>query len=109
MKILLLSLRSALAATLFACVTLSSMAVVAQQSEITVEELEAYLRKQKDALKQAISNRDETKAKVRKVQEAMAEQDARREQLHNEVDKLCLKRDAVDAGSYDDCNAQFGN
>ena len=109
MKTLLSNLRSALAATLFVCVTLSSMGVVAQQTEISVEQLEAYIQEQKDALEQAIFNRDQTEAKVREVQEAIAEQDARREQLQNEVDQLCLERDAVDAGSYDDCKAQFGN
>jgi chromosome segregation ATPase len=109
MKTILSSVRSVLAATIFVCVTLSSMGAVAQQTEMSVEQLEAYIKKRKDALEAAISNRDQTNAKVREVQEAMAEQDARREQLQNEVDELCLERDAMEPGSYDDCKAQFGN
>ena len=109
MKTLLSSLRSALAVTLLVCVTLASLGAVAQQTEMSVEQLEAYIQEQKDALEQAIFSRDQTEAKVREVQEAMAEQDARREQLQNEVDELCLEREAIDVGSYDDCKAQFGN
>ncbi|MFT6301141.1 MAG: putative membrane protein affecting hemolysin expression [Granulosicoccus sp.] len=109
MKIIYLTLRSVLVATLFACATFSSGNALAQQKEMNVEELAQYIQEQKAALEEAISNRDETAAKAREVQEALAEQDARREQLENEVDGLCLELDAVDPGSYDDCKAQFSS
>jgi peptidoglycan hydrolase CwlO-like protein len=109
MKILFLGLRSVLAATLLVFVTLSSVTAVAQQKEMTVEELDQYIQEQKEALEEAISNRDLTVAKVREVQEALAEQDARREQLENEVEELCLELDAADPGSYDDCKVQFSS
>lgn len=109
MKIFLRSLRSVLTVTLLVCVTLNVGTAVAQQKEMSVEELDQYIQEQKAALEQAISNRDETAAKALEVQEALAEQDARREQLKNEVDELCLELDATDPGSYDDCKAQFSS
>lgn len=109
MKIFLLNLRSVLAVTLLVCVTLNVGTAVAQQKEMSVEELDQYIQEQKAALEKAISNRDETAAKTLEVQEALAEQDARREQLENEVDELCLELDAADPGTYDDCKAQFSS
>jgi len=109
MKILFLRLRPALAVAMFVSATLSSVAAVAQQKEMSVEELEAYIVEQKEALEDAIANRDETEAKALEVKEALAEQDARREQLEEEVDELCLELDAADPGSYDECKAQFSS
>jgi hypothetical protein len=103
------SLRTALSTALLVGVTLSSMTAVAQQKQMSVEQLEQYILEQKSALEEAIANREATEAKAREVEEALAEQAARREQLEKEVDELCLEHDAVEAGSYDDCKAQFAN
>ncbi|MGK0228777.1 MAG: putative Holliday junction resolvase-like endonuclease [Gammaproteobacteria bacterium] len=109
MKIFILSLRSVLAVTFLVFAALSVGTAAAQQKEMSVEELELYIQEQKAALEQAISNRDETSAKAHKVQEALAKQNARREQLEKEVDELCLELDVADPGSYDDCKAQFSS
>ena len=96
-------------AALLVAVTLSSTVVMAQQEDKTVEELEAYIEEQKALLEKSIANREETKAKAMEVQEALAEQEARREQLEKEVDELCLELEAAEPASYDDCKAQFSN
>lgn len=109
MKTLFLRLRPLLAAALLVCTACAPSAVMSQQKAMSVEELDQYIQEQKAALKEAISNRDETAAKAREVQEALAEQDARRELLEMEVEELCLEHEAVESGSYDDCKAQFSS
>lgn len=109
MKIIMLRTRWISAATLLLAMALCSGTVVAQQKQLSIEELNDYIQEQKAALEEAIANRDETEAKAREVQEALAEQDARREQLENEVDELCLELDVAEPGSYDDCKAQYGS
>ena len=109
MKRLFLGLSPLLATTIFLCVTLSSGVALAQQEDMTVEKLELYIQEQKALLEETINNREETKAKALEVQEALAEQDARREQLEKEVDELCLEMEAAEPGSYDDCKAQFSS
>lgn len=100
---------SMLTAALFVGVTLVSSVAVAQQEDKTVEQLEAYIQEQKALLEKSIANREETNAKAKQVQEALAEQEARREQLEKEVDELCMELEAAEPGSYDDCKAQFSN
>jgi len=83
----------------------SPMTVLAQaeQQEMSVEELEKYIEKQKAALAEVEANRDETESKAREVRDALAEQEARRERVREELEALCKEQDAIDPGSYEDC------
>ncbi len=105
----LLSLRTTLSAIFFVCVVLAPLGASAQQQEMSVEELEAFVEEQKQLLEEAKANREETESRANAVREALAEQEARREQLEKEVTDLC--QELVDAGetTMDECKANFGS
>ena len=78
------------------------------QQELSVEELEAYIAKQKEALEAVRANRDETEKKATEIQEALAEQEARRLEVEAELEALCMEREEIDPGTFDDCIASLG-
>ena len=78
------------------------------QQELSVEELEAYIAKQKEALEAVRANRDETEKKATEIQEALAEQEARRLEVEAELEALCMEREEIDPGTFDECIASLG-
>ena len=82
------------------------IAAQAQQKELSVEELEKYIEEQKAALSEVEANREETEAKARKVRDALAEQDARRARVQEELETLCKEQEEIKPGTYDDCAAK---
>ncbi len=77
--------------------------VAAQQKQMSVEELEAYIAEQKIVLEEAQANRDKTQKKVDKVKEALAEQDARKALVEEELETLCKEQEELKPGTYEDC------
>lgn len=91
------------------CLGWSPVSVLAQQKELTVEELEEYIEQQKAELEEVRANRDQTEAKVQAVRDALAEQEARRKSVEEELQTLCSEREVIEPGTYDDCIAQTDN
>ena len=77
----------------------------AQQKQLSVEELEAYIAEQKTVLEEAQANRDKTQKKVDEVKEALAEQDARKALVEDELETLCKEQEALKPGTYEDCKS----
>ncbi len=77
----------------------------AQQKQLSVEELEAYIAEQKIVLEEALANRDKTQKKVDKVKESLAEQDARKARVENELEALCKEQEKLKPGTYEDCKS----
>ena len=77
----------------------------AQQKQLSVEELEAYIAEQKTVLKKAQANRDKTKKKADEVKEALAEQDARKARVEDELETLCKEQEELKPGTYEDCKS----
>jgi len=86
--------------------SLSVSTAVAQQKEMTVEELEKFIEEKKKALEQVVENRELTKAKADQVREALAKQEEQQRALEAEFEALCQEREAVEAGSFDKCMAE---
>jgi len=70
---------------------------------MTLEELEAFVEAQKEALDKVRSSRDVTAEKEEKAREAKVEEDARRAEAKAEVEKLCEELEALESGSLDEC------
>ena len=102
-------LRTITLAVLLATGSAFPVAVQAQQKELSVEELEKYIEEQKAELAEVEANRDETEAKARKVRDAMAEQDARKARVQEELNALCKEQEEINPGSYDDCAVDVGS
>ncbi len=83
-----------------------SSAAMAQQQELSVEELEKYIAEQKELLEEVLANRDETADKVEQVREALAEQEARKALVEDELETLCQEQEELKPGSYDECRSQ---
>ncbi len=79
--------------------------VAAQQKQLSVDELEAYIAEQKIVLEEAQANRDKTQEKVDKVKEALAEQDARKALVEEELEALCKEQEELKPGTYEDCKS----
>ena len=77
----------------------------AQQKQLSVEELEAYIAEQKIVLEEAQANRDKTQKKVDKVMEALVEQDARKARVEEELEALCKEQEELKPGTYEDCKS----
>ena len=101
--------RTLTTAAFFLGISLACVGAHAQSEDMSIEELEQFVVEQKDLLDEAKLNRDETEAQAAEVREALAEQEARREQLEKEVDELCAELDKAEPGTYDDCKAKFSN
>ncbi len=72
-------------------------------SQMTAEELAAYIKVQQiqlDAVKQA---RDEQKAKHAEVQEALTERQAELNEIVTELSELCSERQALDPDDSEPC------
>lgn len=78
----------------------------AQQQQLSVDELEAYIVEQKSVLEAAQANRDKTKDKVEQVKAALAEQDARKARVEEELETLCKQQEELKPGTYGDCKSQ---
>jgi predicted phage gp36 major capsid-like protein len=78
---------------------------IAQQKQLSVEELEAYIAEQKVVLEEARANRDKTQQKVEKVREALDEQDARKLRVEEELETLCKEQEELNPGSYNNCKS----
>lgn len=83
--------------------------VNAQQKQLSVEELEAYIAEQKVVLEKAQANRDKTQKKVDEVKAALAEQDARKARVEKELEALCKEQEALEPGTYEDCKSHSDN
>lgn len=92
-----------------ACLVWSPASVLAQQKELTVEELEKYIEQQKAELEEVLANREQTEAKAQAVRDALAEQEARQLSVEEELEKLCNEREVLEPGTYDECMAQSNN
>ncbi len=77
----------------------------AQQKQLSVEELEAYIAEQKTVLEEAQTNRDKTQKKADEVKEALAEQDARKALVVDELETLCKEQEELKPGTYEDCKS----
>lgn len=95
--------------TLLLALLLSLSGGVAAQQQLSVEELEKYIAEQKEVLEEVRANRDETKRKADEVREALAEQEARKALVEDELDTLCKEQEALKPGSYDACRIQQGS
>ena len=98
--------RKVLASVLLALSLIIPVMAAAQQKQMSVEELEAYIAEQKIVLEEAQANRDKTQKKVDKVMEALAEQDARKALVEEELEALCKEQEELKPGTYEDCKAQ---
>ena len=83
----------------------------AQQSDggqsMTLEQLEAYIAEQKQALERAEENRRITREKEERVLEELARREARRQELEQELEALCEERAAVaGAAMPEGCEAE---
>lgn len=87
---------------------LSGGAAMAQQ-EMTPEDLEVYIEKQKAALERVKKNRELTEEKARKAREALAEQEQKRAEIEALLEELCQEREAVEAGTYEACLGEYKN
>ena len=97
--------RSVLASVLLALSLSVPALATAQQKQLSVEELEAYIAEQKIVLQEAQANRDKTQKKVDKVKEALAEQDARKALVEEELESLCKEQEELKPGTYEDCKS----
>ncbi|NND89675.1 MAG: hypothetical protein HKN42_02340 [Granulosicoccus sp.] len=77
--------------------------VLAQQKQLSMEELEQYIAQQKEALEAVRANRDETRQKAEAVSAALAEQEARKAQVEKDLETLCRQQDELRPGTYDEC------
>lgn len=102
-------LRTITLAVLLATGSVFPVAVQAQQKELSVEELEKYIEEQKAELAKVEANREETEAKAREVRDAIAEQDARKARVQEELNALCKEQEEITPGTYDECAAEAGN
>ena len=96
-------MRNVLASALLALSLSVSVMAAAQQKQMSVEELEAYIAEQKIVLEEAQANRDKTQKKVEQVKEALAEQDARKVLVEEELETLCKEQEELKPGTYKDC------
>ncbi|ASJ72467.1 hypothetical protein [Granulosicoccus antarcticus] len=81
----------------------------AQQKELSIDELEAYIAEQKVVLGEARANREKTQEKVDEVRDAISEQDARKALVEEELETLCSEQEALKPGTYEDCKAGSNN
>jgi cell division protein FtsB len=85
---------------------LSVPGLAAAQQKLSVEELESYIAEQKAALEAVRANRDETERKAQEIRDALAEQEARRALVEEELETLCKEQEALKPGSYETCTSQ---
>lgn len=78
----------------------------AQQKELSVDELEQYIAEQKQALEEVRANREASEKKASEVQEALDEQEARRQRVEDEMKALCTEQEALKPDSFDECMQQ---
>lgn len=78
-------------------------------TEMTLEQLEAYIAEQKAALETVIENRDLTAEKAESVNEALAAAEAREAEVQAELEALCEEREEIEAGSKGDCLVANGS
>ena len=83
----------------------TSVPGLAQQKQLSVEELEQYISEQKAAFDAVRENRDATEKKAQAVRDALAEQSARREKVEAELNALCEEQEKLQSGSYEQCLA----
>ncbi len=72
-------------------------------TEMSLEELEAYIAKQKAALDTVIENRELTARKAESVTEALEKAQAREAEVQAELETLCEQREQLEAGSLEGC------
>lgn len=84
-------------------------AASAQQTQLSVDELEKYIAQQKEALEKVRANRDETAEKAEQVRAELAEQEARKALVEEELDTLCTEQEELKAGSYEECRSLHSN
>lgn len=77
----------------------------AQQKQLSVEELETYIAEQKIVLDEVLDNRDKTQKKVDKVKQALAEQEARKALVEEELETLCKEQEELKPGTYEECKS----
>lgn len=78
------------------------------QEGLTVEELEAYIAEQKEALETVKENRELTQNKIDEVQKSLDVAAAREEAVKAELEALCDEREQLEAGSGATCREQNG-
>ncbi len=109
MKILERRSGSLVSAMLLALSLCLSGAAWAQPEELSVDELEKYIAEQKELLEEVLANRDATAEKAEQVRQALAEQEARKTLVEEELETLCQEQEELQAGSYEECRRQHGN
>ncbi len=82
---------------------------MAQQKQLSVEELEKYISEQKELLEEVRANRDETAEKAEQVRDALAEQEAHKALVEEELNTLCQEQEELKPGSYEECRSQHSN
>jgi len=78
-------------------------AIEGATQNMTLEELEAFVEAQKEALDKVRSSRDVTADKTEKAREALSEEEERRAEAKAEVEKLCEELETLEPGSLDEC------
>lgn len=75
-----------------------SAAVVAQTdtSEMSVEQLEAFIKEQQEALEAAISERDRNMQAKKEVEDQLAEQKIKQKEIEEELKTLCEEKAELD-------------
>jgi len=76
---------------------------LAQDQEMSVKELEAYIAEQRAALEQVIENRDATEKQAMDIKKAGDEQRERQAKLEEEIRALCEEQEEVEPGTLDEC------
>ena len=105
MKCIVHPARIVLSSVLLALSLSVPVLAAAQQKQLSVEKLEAYIAEQKIVLEEAQANRDKTQKKIDKVKEALAEQDARKARVEDELEALCKEQEELKPGTYEDCKS----
>lgn len=85
------------------CVVLLGAGSAMAQQSMTVEELEAYIEKKKQALQDAIDQREATLKEKQTIEKQREEQQARQQQIEQELRDLCEEREATEPGSLQAC------
>ncbi len=96
------SSRLGLAVGVLCFALLGAGSAMAQQS-MTVEELEAYIEKKKQALQNAVEQRDATLKEQEAIEKQREEQQARQQQIEQELRELCEQRETTEPGSLQAC------
>lgn len=78
-------------------------AIEGATQNMTVDELEAFVEAQKEALEKVRSSREVTAEKAEQARQAKADEEARRAEALAEVEKLCAQLEELEPGAHDDC------